>query len=412
VCFRPAYTIIISMKSERTRIVIVGGGFGGVKTALELADNPHFDVTLLSDRDSFYYYPTLYHTATGGAIEQSKIPLSRLFEGKEITLVEESVTGMDRKKKIISTKSGKTYSYDNAVLALGSLPNYFGIQGIEQYSYNIITPDNARRFKNHLHEQLVNDNKPDLNYVIVGGGPTGIELSGALAGYLKEVMQAHGIRHKSIHIDLVEAAPKLIPRMPDRMSKAVARRLRSLGIKLYLNQKVEGETADALMVNGRPIQSHTVVWNAGTTTSPFFKQNNFALSERGKVVVDDYLQAEPDVYVIGDNAATMYSGMAQTALYDALFVSDNIKRQAEGHLMKRYTPKTPIYVIPVGRNWAAVLWGKQQIYGLLGWLLRLAADLVAFKDYEPWWRAGKQWLTEFSEEEECPTCAPPDKRRK
>jgi len=392
------------MNTSKTRVLVVGGGFGGVKAALELADDDRFAVTLLSDRPNFYYFPTLYHTATGGPATQSCIPLSRVFESKNVKIEQGTAAKLDRKAKTVTTDKGKAYSYDTVILALGSVPNYFGIEGIEKFSYNIMTPDNARRFKQHIHQQLIDDRKPDLNYVIVGGGPTGIELSGALRSYIKSVMQAHGIKRKALHIDLVEAAPKLVPRMPGRMSRAIARRLRSRGVKLYFNSRVEGQTADTLMVNGKPIQSHTVIWSAGTATDPFFAQNGFAISEHHKVVVDDYLQVGDDVFVIGDNADTQYSGMAQTALHDALYVTENIKRQAAGKLMKRYAPKRPVYVIPVGHNWAAVLWGKTQIYGRLGWLLRLAADLVAFKDYEPWWRAGRQWLTEFESDYECPTC--------
>lgn len=395
------------MTNTKTRVLVVGGGFGGIKAALELCGNNHLDVTLLSDHENFYYYPTLYHTATGGVEAQSKIPLARVFAGKRITIAKGRAERLDRKQKIVITSNKTSYPYDILVLALGSVPNYFGIKGIEEYSFNIITPDNARRFKEHLHKQLTNDRNPDLSYVIVGGGPTGIELAGALTGYLQEIMEAHGIKDRRLHVDLIEAAPKLVPRMPDRMGKAIARRLRSLGVRLYLDQKVEGMTADSLTVNGKPIQSHTVVWNAGTANNPFYKENNFSLTERGKVVVDEYLQAEPDIYVIGDNAATEYSGMAQTALYDGHYIADNIERQQAGRLMKRYTPKRPIYVIPVGHNWAAVLWGNRQIYGIAGWMLRLAADMVGFKDYEPWWRATRQWMTEFQNEESCPTCVNP-----
>ncbi len=393
------------MTKDKTRVLVVGGGFGGIKAALELAGNDRINLTLLSDHDSFYYYPTLYHTATGGAEAQSKLPLSRIFEGKDLTIIHGKASHLDRKKKAILTEDGKAYPYDILILSLGSKPNYFGIEGIEKYSYNIVTPDNALRFKNHLHEQLTSKRQPDLNYLIVGGGPTGIELAGALTGYLEEIMHAHGMPKRKVHVDLIEAAPKLVPRMPDRMSRAIAGRLKRLGVRLYCGRMVEGMTADTLTVNGKPIQSHTVVWNAGTTTSSFYKENDFVMGERGKVAVDEYLQAEPDVYVIGDNAATEYSGMAQTALYDGHYVAANIERHIEGRLMKRYTPKRPIYVIPVGHNWAAVLWGNMQIYGLPGWLLRLAADMVGFKDYEPWWRATKQWMTEFQTEESCSTCA-------
>lgn len=391
-------------ETKKTRVLIVGGGFGGVKAALELSSLKHFDVMLLSDQPVFRYYPTLYHTATGGTSAQSSIPLSKLFAGKAVTLIKGKAVQMNRRKKILITEDGTELSYDIAILALGSVPNYFGIKGVAEYSFSITTPENARRFKNHLHEQLSQKKQPDLSYVVVGGGPTGIELAGALPAYLKQIMKAHGIQHHTVHVDLVEAAPALVPRMPKRMSRILAKRLRHLGVRLYLNHMVGGQSADTLTVNDKPIQSHTVVWNAGTANHPFFKENDFAIGERGKVAVDEYLQAEPDVYVIGDNAATPYSGMAQTALYDGIFVAENLKRQADGRLMKCYTPKTPIYVIPVGHRWAAVLWGKHQFYGLTGWVLRLLADFVAFKDYQPWWRAGRQWLTEFAREEDCPEC--------
>jgi len=393
------------MAKTKNRVVIVGGGFGGAKVALELGKDARFDVTLISDRPDFHYYPTLYHTATGGKEAQSTIPLARLFKGVPgVTLLQGKVTRLHRDKKQIATEDGRTYEYDHLILSLGSQPNYFGIQGIADYSYSIMTPEKAKELENHLHEQMLDNHKPDLQYVVVGGGPTGIELAGALPAYLKKVMQSHGIEHRAIHVDLIEAAPALLPRMPKTMAHAVERRLRKLGVKLYLNQVVEGQTADELTVNGRPIRSHTVVWTAGAMNNPFFIANGFKLNDRHKVIVNDYLQAEDEIYVIGDNADTKFSGMAQTALYDALFVANNLKRQASGRLVKRYTPKMPIYVIPVGHNWAAVLWGKRQIFGWLGWMLRLMADLVGYKDYEPWWRAGRQWLTEFEGGKDCPTC--------
>jgi len=392
------------MNQTKTRALIIGGGFAGVKTALLLSDNDAFDVTILSAEPNFHYYPTLYHTATGGTHAQSSIPLINLFAGKRVSLIAAKAERLDRKKKQVIAADGHKYDYDVLILALGSVPNYFGIEGIKDYSFSIASPEEARRFKNHLHRQLDDARRPDLNYVIVGGGPTGIELAGALPAYLREIMRTHGVKRRAIHVDLVEAAPALVPRMPKGMGRAIARRLRKLGVTLYLDRRVEGATADSLTINGKPIQSHTIVWTAGTANHPFFKENGFKLNERGKVIVDDYLQAEPDIFVLGDNAATQYSGMAQTALHDAISAAENLERAAAGKLIKPYAPKRPIYVIPAGPNWAAVLWGKVQIYGLLGWALRLAADLVAFKDYQPWWRAGRQWITEFETEEDCPTC--------
>lgn len=385
--------------------MIVGGGFGGVKAALELADNEHFDVTLLSDQINFRYYPTLYHTATGGKRANSTIPLSTLFQGKNVTLAQGKATTLDRKAKTIATEDGRSFPFDTLILALGVVTNYFGIEGLQQYSFGIKSLEEAERFKAHLHQQLIDERKPDLNYVIIGAGPTGIELAGALPHYLKRIMKNHDVNHRAIHIDLIEAAPRLLPRMPKDTSRMVRRQLKRLGIRLYVGQAVQGETADELLVNGKPIRSHTVIWTAGVTNHPFFKENNFVLTARGKVATDVYLQAEDNIYVIGDNANTPYSGMAQTALHDGTYVADSLQRKAKGKEPKSYTVKRPATVIPAGEHWAAVFWGKLRLYGWLGYTLREAADIIGFHDLEPWAKAGKQWFSEFSTEESCPVCA-------
>jgi len=397
--------IIVSNMSHKQRVLVVGGGFGGVKTALELASDDHYRVALLSDAEELRYYPTLYHTATGGKRSNSSIPLKRIFENSGIALVKGSAQTLDRKAKTITTKEGQVIEFDILVLGLGVVTNYFGIQGMAEYSYTIKTQAEVARFKKHLHDQLLETGKPDPNYVIVGAGPTGIELAGALPGYLRHVMKQHGLPERELHIDLIEAAPRLLPRLPKSTSRTVQRQLKRLGVRLYIGSAVQGASADDLTVNGKSIRSHTVVWTAGVTNHPFFKDNNFVLMGRGKVAVDVYLQTEPDIYVIGDNANTPYSGLAQTALRDGAFVADNLRRKAEGKKLKSYVAKEPITVIPAGPHWAAVIWGKLHFSGRKGWLLREAADLIGFHDLEPWVRASQQFLTEFATEDGCATCA-------
>lgn len=394
----------------KQKVLIVGGGFGGIKAALELAEDERFKTSLLSDRDTFRYYPTLYHTATGGMQRQSSIPLAELFSEKPVTLVEGEAEALDRKTRTVTLKDGRKYSYDVLILGLGVVTNYFGIPGMQEHSFSIKSIEETARFKNHVHQQLVDAGQPDPHYVIVGAGPTGIELAGALPQYIREVMAKHDIRHRAVHVDLIEAAPRLLPRLPKDASRLIARRLRRLGVKLYTGQAVQGLAADSLTVNGKPIRSHTVIWTAGVTNHPFFKDNGFQLNNRGKVMTDMYLQADDNVYVIGDNANTPYSGMAQTALYDGSYVAKSLIRRADSKDPKDYAVKKPITVIPVGERWAAVLWGNMRIYGILGWVLRQTADFVGFKDFQPWWKAGQQWLTEFGEEEVCPVCIAADSK--
>lgn len=388
----------------KEKVLIVGGGFGGVKAALELADDDRFDVTLLSERDDLRYYPTLFHTATGGSRANSSIPFRTLFQDKNITRVTGSAVSVDRKARIVTTQDGQTLPYTTLILGLGVVTNYFGIPGLAEYSYGIKTSEDAERLKRHLHEQMLQDHKPDPHYIIVGAGPTGIELAGAMVSYLKHIMKIHGITGRKAHIDLVEALPRLLPRFPKDTSRMVRRRLKRLGIRLYLGQTVEGETADTLTISGKPLRSHTVIWTAGVTNHPFFKQNDFALTKRGKVATDIYLQAEDNVFVVGDNANTPYSGLAQTSLYDGKFVATNLKRRQSGKPFKSYVAKQPVSVIPAGERWAAVNYGNLRIYGWLGWVLREAADLVAFHDYETWPKAARQFMTEFAHEDSCTLC--------
>lgn len=393
--------------TKKTKVIIVGGGFGGVKAALKLSKSNSCKVTLISDHSHFRYYPALYHAATGGKRAGSRIRVSNILKGTNVTFVRAIITKVDHTNKHVATEDGQKFPFDKLILALGNVTNYFGIKGLAEYSYGIKSTEEAERFKRHLHEQFAKNDCPDLNYVIVGGGPTGIELAGALPHYLKHIMKMHGVKDCKLHIELVEAAPHLLPRAPKEISRAVTKRLQDLGIKLYLGTAVQGETPDVLMAGDRPLKTQTVVWTAGVTNNPFFKNNTFKLTERGKVEVDDYLQAEQDIYVIGDNANTMYSGMAQTALHDASFVAHNIMRELDGKMPSSYVPKKPISVIPVGPKWATVEWGNAKFAGLWGWFLDIFVDLIGFHDLESWPKAGQQWMKSMSDSdaEICPICA-------
>src|SRR5579859_1577906 len=214
------------MVNEKPKVLILGGGFGGIKAALELSNQPNFEISLISDRPNFRFYPSLYHTATGGNRTASSIPLSEIFEGKKIKLIQDTVKKLDRSAKTVEGLSGKKYHFDSLVVALGTVTNYFGIKGLKEYSFGIKTNDEAQELRDHLHELLFDERKPDLNYVVVGGGPTGVELAGALPAYLRHIMKKHGLANKALRIELVEAMSRLLPRMSARYSKAVQKRLR------------------------------------------------------------------------------------------------------------------------------------------------------------------------------------------
>ena len=388
----------------KKKVLILGGGFGGIKTALELANHDRLEVTLVSDQTNFRYYPMLYRTATGGSKIASSIPLREIFGDKDIKLVHNSAKALDRSKKEVKCASGKSFSYDVLIVALGSVTNYFGVKGLKEYSFGIKSNEEAQELRDHLHKQLLDDKQPDLNYVVIGGGATGVELAGALPAYIKHIMSRHKLPKRPFNVDVVEAEKRLMPRMSEKYSAKVAKRLRKLGVKLYLGQRVLAETAKELKLSGRTLESETVVWTAGVTTNPFIATNGFELSEHGKAVVDEYLRAEEGIFVIGDNADTQYSGMAQTALHDGNYIANYLKDQAAGKKLKAYQPKLPIYVTPVGPSWAALAWGKREFFGFFSWVLRRLADLRAYHDYQPWWKASQRWMAFAESEEGCPVC--------
>lgn len=393
-------------------ITIVGGGFGGIKTALELAKNSKNIITLISDKPDFQYYPALYGAATGQTYLESWVPLSKVFVGKKnIKIQIDTIEAIDPKAKILRGASNTSYAYETCVLALGSVTTYFGIEGLDVYSYGIKSAEEIKRLKEHLHQDIARQHQVDKHYVVIGGGPTGVELAAALGSYINRLCEHYGVSQKDrLHIDLIEAAPRLLPKMHEKTSKAVEERLKKLGVTVQTGQAVQSATADAIMVSGKPIKSHTVIWTSGVANHSFFKDNaeHFNLAKNGKVIVNEFMQAAENLYVIGDNAATPYSGLAQTALHDALYVADVISQLHHGRAPKPYRAVKPPVVIPVGDNWAVCEWNNLRMYGWLASIIRRAADFIGYSDMLPLGQALGVWRATFVTEDEDFTPAKPE----
>lgn len=387
------------------KVVIVGGGFGGVRAALKLANRKGIDVKLISPQSYFEYHAALYRSATGRSPLEVAIPLKDFFGyAKNVEVIDDTIEDIDSKDQVVVGKSDSRYEYEKLIIAIGNVTEYFGIEGLKEYSYGVKTIQEALKLKRHLHDQLL-ESDADRNYVVIGAGPTGVELSAELASYLKKIRAKHKIK-RNFTIDLIEAGPRPVATMPEKYSQAIVKRLKKLHVKTYFNTAVKAENVDGIQLPNGPIRSHTVVWTAGVTNNPFFAKfpHLFELGKAKRVVVDKHLQAKPNIYVIGDCAVTEYTGMAQTALHDAEYVVDDILRTLHGKTRLDYMPKRPIYAIPVGRHWAVVLWGKTQINGWFGWVLRRLADLRLYLHFLPLGKALTTWKYGFEEEEICPVC--------
>lgn len=371
-------------------ITIVGGGFGGVKTALELAKNGRNQITLITDREDFQYYPALYNTATGHSHLESWIPLGEIFAGKNnVTVSIDAIEKIDTTAKQLTGRSGTVYTYHTCVMALGSVTTYFGIDGLDTYAYGIKSADEIRRLKQHIYEDAADRGKLDSHYVIVGGGPTGVELAASLGTYLKRLARRYRVRNHGVHISLIEASPRLLPRSAEVTSHKVTKRLEKLGIHVETSKMVQSATADSLMVSGQPLKSSTVIWTSGVANNPFFEANkeHFQFAKNHRIIVDKHMMAAPDVYVIGDNAFMPHGGLALTAVRDAKFVAAHLERKAKHRRLKAYTQKPPATVVPVGGMWAAFEWRNVRLYGWVAGLIRRAADFVGYRDILPFWQA-------------------------
>ena len=367
-------------------ITIVGGGFGGVKAALELAKEATNHITLITDKPDFQYYPALYGAATGRSHLESWVPLDKIFAGKKnVDVTIDTIESIDPAMKTLQSKSGNLYTYETCVLALGTVTTYFGIQGLETYSFGVKSAAEIEELKQHIYSDIVEGRGVDKRYIVIGAGPTGVELAAAMGSYLNKLSKYLKVKDAKMHVALIEAAPRILPRMSEKASAKVHRRLEKLGVKVETGKTVESAAEDLITVSGERMTSDTVIWTSGVANHPFYKANadHFELAPNGRVVVDEYMQSGKDVYVIGDNAATPFTGLAQTALHDAIFVAGNLKRTAAGQSAKKYQAVMPPVVVPVGEFWAVFEWKKIHITGIIAAMIRRAADFVGYSDILP-----------------------------
>ena len=385
------------MSARRRRIVIVGGGFGGVKLALQLARHQSkFKVTLISKYDFFEYHAALYRSATGWSPNEVVLPLTDIFtQHTNIEVVVDEVRKIDAEAKQVIGKSKTNYKYDDLVMAVGLTVNYFGVEGMAEQSYSLNTAKDSFKLRQHLRDAVITSHKTGehLEFVVVGGGATGVELASELDFFLAELCSSENIGISRAHVSLVEGTSRLLSLLSPKASKYAQWRLQKLGVKVMLKTKVTGLSNDKLKLEHGEIPSKTVIWTAGATNHLIFSKHPkiFTLARNGRVEIDEYLRANKNIYVIGDNADTAYSGMAQTAISDATFVAKNFVRSTRGKKKKLYSPHQPIYAVPVGRDYAIVQWGRVVLRGRLAWLLRRVADLKLFMIFEPYRTAIKTW---------------------
>lgn len=380
---------------EKQRIVIVGGGFAGVKTALELSkgDLKDIKITLISDRDRFEYHGALYRTATGRSPLEVCIPLRDILDERQVEIVRDTIVSISDATQTVRGVSGSEYRYDTLVLGLGSETNYFGVPGIQEHSLSMKTIDNALRLKWHIDEVLGGCTKRNTaqqlcsgKFIVIGGGATGVELAAELFIYAKKRARALNINSSLVAVSLIEAKSRLLPTLPEEVSIRVERQLRSLGVNIHLNRSVLSQELTGVALQDMEMKSSTVIWTAGVAAHRLHKDLSRAqFDKQGRVFVDrhQYAIGYDTIFVLGDGAATEYSGMAQTALAHAKRAVGAMREKKRPTGVRFVHDPKPLYAIPVGGKWSAAMFGPLTFYGYVGWMLRRLLDLIVFATFLP-----------------------------
>ncbi len=374
-----------------TRIVIVGGGFGGVRAALSLEAYciPDVEITLISEKPHFEYNPALYRYVTGNSSIEVCIPLATIFEKKNIAIIHKKVVSIEKEKKTLTLDVGDVITFDYLILALGSQTTYFDIPGLKENSFGMKSVADSLRLKQQITDTLIAckensgnkaDQTRDANFVIVGGGATGVEIAGRLIEYGRKVAQEVGIDPTLVHVALVEGSPKILPALPKEFTDPIETHLRQLGVSLFLNRALMRQEIEDVYLKDMQMKTKTVIWTSGVRANELYEHAGLVIDKRGKVEVDEHLQAkgEESIYVIGDGAITKYSGYAQTAFYDGKYIAKVLRARLLKESMPVYDAPAPVNAIPAGDGWAGVLWGSVRFYGRIGWWFRRIADFRSF----------------------------------
>jgi NADH dehydrogenase len=381
--------------------VIVGAGFGGLWAARGLANRP-VDVTLV-DRNNYHtFFPLLYQVAAAELVPTDiAYPVRSIFrraQNLEVRMAE--LIGLDLDGRVALTDTG-TVPYDYLVLALGSEPAFFGVPGAEEHAFPLRWMADAVPLRHHVltrFEAAVSA-QPDrklrlLTFVVVGGGPTGVEYAGALSelvhGPLLEDFPS--IAREDIQIVIVEASDALLGGMPAKLSRYALRRLARRRVSVRLGVSVEAVEADCVRLSGEEsLPTETVVWTAGVRGEPRAAEWGLPVARAGRVPVTDELrlEARPEVFVIGDLAYLEDSDgrplpqVAQVAIQQGRRAAANIRALYSGRPPRAFRYRDPGMLAVIGRNAAVAHVFGFAFHGLTAWLLWLGIHiswLVGFRN--------------------------------
>ncbi len=305
----------------KNKIVIIGAGYAGILTAKKLArkfkKDDDVSITII-DRNPFHTMLTELHEVAANRVDEDsiKISLKKVFAGRKVSVVLDTVKSIDFDKHLINGMNEK-YDYDYIVLAAGSKPTYFGVTGAEEFAYKLWSYEDAVKLKDHIHntfrkaalETNLDEKKRLLTFYVVGAGFTGVEMVGELAEYVPILCEKYEIDRQLVSITNVDILKRTVPNLPEKLSNKVEKRLKKMGVGLMLNSGVCGIGPDFIEIKANDActryKAGTVVWAAGIESSDITNEAAKTLesANRGRIKLDSFLRSidNDHVYVVGDN---------------------------------------------------------------------------------------------------------------
>ncbi len=378
-------------------IVIVGAGFGGLRLARKLSPR-HFQVILLDRYNYHQFQPLLYQVATSG-VEPSSIsfPLRKIFHHRSNLVIRiAEVESMDPVNKRIITSIGPI-PYDILVLAHGATTHYFNMQDIERHAFPMKSVPEALLLRNTLlqrFEEALTTRKPgekqaDLNIVVVGGGPTGVELAGTLAEMKKKILPRDypELDFGAMHIFLLEASPRLLNGMSETSGESVRKYLSQLGVTVMTGTAVTGYDGETVILKtGNTIPSRTLIWAAGVRGNHLPGLPESSAAPASRIRVDEYnlVAGLSDVYAIGDIAFMPsdafpkgHPQVAPAAIQQADTLAYNLAAARRGSAPRKFRYRDKGSMATVGRNLAVAEMGTLRMRGWIAWLAWMAVHLFS-----------------------------------
>ncbi len=395
------------------RVVIVGAGFGGLRTARALRNAP-VQVTVIDRQNHHLFQPLLYWVATAG-LSPADIcsPIRGILRNqKNAEVFMEEVTGVDVQEQRV-LMGDCSVPYDYLVLATGAHDNYFGHPEWEHYApglKSIVDATSLRRKILLAFEAAEIETDPEkvkelLTFVLVGAGPTGVEMAGAIVELAHKAL-ASDFRHidtRMTRIILIEAAPRILAAFPESLARKTQKRLVTMGVEVRTGTPVTDLDEHGVVVDGERIKAATIMWGAGVSASPAGKWLGTEVDRAGRVMVSSDLSVpgHPNVFVIGDTAVAMQNGkalpgVAQVAIQGGRYVASVITHRVEGkELNKPFHYRDKGNLATVGRSYAIVDIGKIRLTGFFAWLMWLAVHIYFLVGFRNRLVAIFQWAWEY-----------------